>query len=305
MIDLSNGAFRKRRLLEFAQKKYPRKRLDVSAGTIHQYSVAVHLLDRHSKDSGGGLVRVGDLSVDLLVGFLGAYAAGGVRPRTVNSKRSALLTLWRFAHRWGDVGRPCPDRIDVPRVKDYCDPPNSWTVADLKRLLDACDDAKPVRHVWTGAHWRALILTLYDTAARIGAVLSAKRSQLSARGFLVLYGCDQKTNVGTVHRLHADTIAAIEAMPPIDGDDRLFAWPASWPHLFDVYGRLLKSAGLPHGRKDKFHRLRRTSYTMVYREFGLRAASKHAGHRTDMSAAYLDPTQLDNPDGLEALPRPV
>lgn len=58
------------------------------------------------------------------------------------------------------------------------------------------------------------------------------------------------------------------------------------------------------GRRDKFHRLRRTSYTLVAKAFGVEAASRHAAHKQDLSRFYLDRSQIDA-DPLQALPRPV
>ena len=170
--------------------------------------------------------------------------------------------------------------------------------------MRACRTA-PTGRGWGPDHWEALILTVYDTSLRIGCLMKIPATSLLAvECRLLVPGEFQKGGADTYQTLHPDTAEKLQRLPR-GQSDRLFPWPYAREELWRrLESLILVPAGLPHGRRDKFHRLRRTSYTLVAKAFGVQAASRHAAHKQDLSRYYLDRSMIDaNP--LDALPRPV
>lgn len=259
--------------------------------TAEQYRVALSVFEHWH----GSPPLIDMITRELLMRFLRDYSKNR-SAKTVNDKRQVLLTLCRHA------GKP----LSVPKLKEVRRTPTAWSLDDLTRLLKACDRARlwsyEHRKMWQPLHWRALVLTCYDTSLRIGCLLFVSRSCCDlTRGTLLVPGELQKQRCDTLHRLHPQTCEVLRKLPP---HDLLFPWPMRREQIWVWLGRILEDAGLPASRRDKFHKLRRTSYSHVYRELGPLAASRHAGHTTDMSDHYLDPTILGQPDPVDALPRP-
>jgi hypothetical protein len=151
-----------------------------------------------------------------------------------------------------------------------------------------------------------LILLVYDTSLRIGCLLRSKLSQLNpSENRLLVPGELQKGRADTWQPLHPNTVRLLLQIHRKPGDDRLIPWPFSEGHIWKKYeADVLIPAGLPFSHRDKFHRIRRTSYTMVAKAFGIAAASEHAAHKQDLSRFYLDTSLLDHHNPLDALPRP-
>ncbi len=224
--------------------------------------------------------------------------AEGRAAKTVNGRVATVLTLWRWAYARGLTRRrpEPPNGAKAPKRL-----PRAWSPEQMLALLAACDAAPP-RRTWTAAHWRALVLTIYDTGLRIGALTTVPRSCLDESGRLWVPPELQKGRAETGHKLHPETLAAIAATPrtPL-----LFRWPLHANELWRRYREdVLEPAGLPSGRRDLFHKIRRTSYTRVYASLGLAAATRHAAHTSDLSAAYLDTTQVRGVEAVDVLPRP-
>lgn len=281
-------------LERFLHEVYERHRLNLSPRTISQYEIAVRLFERWA----GRALTVRDFSDDLLLDFMRHQLAQGLQPFTVNGYRKILLALWNFAYKAGHVDH---SPRNVPKAKEPKRHPKAWTVGEMTQLAEACRAAR-TNETWTGQHWLALVLTLYDTGLRVGSLMKAKRNQFDHRKQTLFIPAEHaKGKCDDWKRLHPDTSKLLER---ICGEKMLFDWPFHICQLQGFYRRdVLEPAGLPSGRRDLFHKIRRTSYTFVYRELGLQAACEHAQHTQDLSAYYLDKTQLDTKHPLSALPR--
>lgn len=280
-----------RLLREFAASSFR------TASTLEQYEVTIRLLQRWDRS-----FSVLSLTEDNVAAFLRWYSGQGVSANTVRRKRRHILTLWRFAADRGLAGEPCPRRIPQPREQKRV--ATSWEIAELAAIVAACRNAqRPHSRRWSPAHWEALVRTLYDTGHRVGAVMRTPLAHLDWRNGTLIVGCDAtKTGIEQQHRLGQDTLNSIRAM----GDaprQWLFEWPRSPKYLQKCFRRILVDAGLPAGSRDLFHKIRRTSYTAVYAALGPEAASRHAGHTTDMSAYYLDRARLQTVDAIDVLKR--
>ena len=131
-----------------------------------------------------------------------------------------------------------------------------------------------------------------------------------ATGWLSVPADVQKQKAEQVFKLHPDTLKVIVATDPA-GRERLFPFPyklaAQRKYLYRRLNRILDAAGLPKTCKDKFHKIRRTSATLVADLAGDEAAQKHLGHSSLAltRSAYLDPRYIRRRIvTAEELPRP-
>lgn len=223
----------------------------------------------------------------------------GAAASTVNNYRRYAYVLWDFAHSKHWTGPP--DR-SARRYKEIKRAPTAWTIAELEHLLRTAEQW-PAQRDWSGEHWACLITVAYETSLRIGCLLSVPLTALhESSSRLLIPGEFQKHRRDSHQSLRPATVARLKALPRPVGDKRLFPWPFVRDELWRKFAKILVAAGLPATGRDKFHKLRRTSYTLVAKSHGIAVASRHAGHSTDMSRYYLDQTQYDDRDPLTALP---
>lgn len=272
-------------------------RLNLSAGAADQLRYAVRAfaawLNREP--------ILADLTKMQVIAFLRAYAADH-SPATANSKRSALLTLWRAAAEEGYL--PQPPRIEKLRAPERL--PVVWTLAEMRQLLDAAELVEGEWHdVPTRLCWRFGLLCLWDSAARIGELLTAELTDvdLTAGTWYAPANHRKGRRADKLYRLHGDTLAAIReslAWP------RKLLWP--FPHkrgqVWRHFERLLLLAGLPSGAKRKFHCVRRTAETYAAAERGDAWAAEVVGHSLSVArASYINPLVALRPALIDALPR--
>ena len=255
----------------------------------------------------GKPVLLSKLTPDLLRGFLRDYHEEHAAS-SVNGKRQVLMTLWRWAYRWGKTTSKPPEDHEIPKLPVPQRVPTAWTLEEFGQLIRACEVARPIimrSVVWDCRHWRALFLTIYDTGERLEALLQTDRCDLSHTGHLTIRGEHRKgKRRDIVRKLHPQTMEAIEALPP---HRLLFPWPIRRRAIWIEIEPILHAAGLPVDRRSKFHCGRRTSATQVAVALGIAAASKHLDHSSVQLTidSYVDPRQLPDQDVADALPRPA
>lgn len=264
-----------------------------SANTSRLYRISI----RSFSTTLGRPAHIEDLTDEAVKRHLQRVLDAGRSKATANKDRSQLLAIWRFAHQHGYVAKwPCvPAEIEPVRI------PRAWMAEDVRTLFAAVDrlegDIDGVdRRIW----WRCLLMVCLETGERIGALMQAEWSWID-RSWMVVPAEARKggrrdkqylLGTGTLARL-----ADLRRQSPI----KLFPWPYNQDYLWQKYAEILKLAGLPHGRRDKFHRLRRTCASVIHAA-GLDAteALDHAHRRT--TQAYLDPrfTRQDQPSKIIA-----
>jgi hypothetical protein len=157
-------------------------------------------------------------------------------------------------------------------------------------------------HLW----WTGLLLLIHDSGARIGAVLKLTVDHLDLNtGRLFIPAEFQKQFADQTFWLTAETLAIIAQFADIERE-LLFPWPYDIASLYNRFKALLKFAGLPHGRRDKFHKIRRTTATECEIHVGRGTASGYLGHSgQSVTRAYIDVDQLPESRMAEQLPRPL
>jgi len=132
-----------------------------------------------------------------------------------------------------------------------------------------------------------MILLALDTGERIGALRQASWGWFRGEWFNVPAEARKGGRRDRAYRLGSDTIGhmlAIRLVSPA----KPFPWQYCDMYLWNLFGKLLESAGLPATRRDKFHKLRRTTASAVHAAgMDAQEALDHQYRRT--TSRYLDP----------------
>jgi integrase len=174
-------------------------------------------------------------------------------PYTAEKERTQLLSLWRLAaDRTLVHDRPCvppaplPDRI-----------PEAWSVEQLQGLMRAAVATRGyVGAVEAKVWFPALVAVLWETAERIGAVLSCRPEDLNGTTLMVR---SEYRKGGKRDRSYTLTAETADALRAACGASRLLEWPQNRGYLWKRYKDVVARAGLGHGRKCAFHQLRRSA----------------------------------------------
>ena len=273
----------------------PQQLRSASPKTLALWRVALRHFDRFLSRR----ARLPDLTNASLSAFA-AWRLQGVQPATVNRDLASLLALWRWLHRRGYIDR-------WPDVQLEHEPrriPQAWTREEFSRLFAAAQRAPGnVGRAEARVYWPALLLVLFDSGERIGAVLALRWADVDIAGRWVLFraehrkGRDQDSCV----RLAEDTCRWLARLPRSQAP---FAWPHSYVTIWARYGELLAAAGLPTDRQSKFHRIRRTTVSHAEAAGGnATELLRHASRRNTL--AYLDPRILQPRQAIDWLWRPT
>lgn len=248
--------------------EYERSRV-ISAGYAYQLRLTVESFSSFLKRA----ALKTDLNRDTVNDWLLSLERAGTSPRTLRGQRGNLLCLWRDACD-NDRSLAAPYKIRNPKIPEQII--DGFSAADVKQLLEACEH---MQGCFRGSrmprrlYWRSFLLFSWDTALRLGDVLSVERSWIWPGGFISIV--QSKTGEAIRKQLSPATIAAIATQ--MDGQDRALIWPL-WGRreaFFTAFRSLVESAGLNGTSKW----LRRGSATAV-ELIKPGAAMAHLGHKT-------------------------
>lgn len=255
---------------------------ELSAGCLHQYTVAVGLFERWH----GGPIPLADLSEQLLSRWLVAYSADH-SPATVRNKRVAILAIWRAASDDGLATDPVARRIR--RVTLPAKPVEAWSRAEVEHLLAATAKLKR-RHSCglSRAQWFDLAVRVaWDSGLRLGDQLRLPVSAIRPDGWVSV--TQSKTKRVATFRLAPSTLAALEKS--LEACPRRLVLPPPGGH--ETFSRqvrnLVRLAGI---RPGTWKWLRRASGTDVeLQQEG--AGHLHLGNtRAVFLGHYADSSQL-------------
>jgi integrase len=242
---------------------------------------------------------VADLDELVVARFL-AHRIRTREPATAAKDRAQLRALWEWAARGKMVDTwPRIQPVNVPeRV------PEAWFTEEFQRLLtEASKETVTISGTPAALFWRAILLVCYDTGERISSVLALRWRNV--RGLTVLYEAEDRKGKRR-DLLREITEQTAEAMQAIKGsrtpDDAVFLWDKNPKYIWRRLAIILKRAGLPSGRKDKFHKIRKTCAS--YSQAGGVSAQDvldHADPKT--TRKYLDPRIVKPPSAISVLPK--
>lgn len=274
-------------LIEFFTEEYkPRRLLGKSGHSERLYRLSIAAFSK----SLGRPAKLVDLTNKNLVMHMqnrldGKMFAGKSRG-TANKDRCQILAIWRMAHRLGfvDVWPEVPELPEPERV------PKAWTREDLEKLFGHIDQLdgmlnKIPAKLW----WRAMVMLALDTAERIGAVRAARWDWLEDRWIQIPAEVRKGGKRDKKYWLSPTTFSLLSMVRKHDAQSELILpWPYCENSIWIEYGKILKAAGLPHGRQDKFHRLRKTTASVLFAAgCNPQEALDHQHRRT--TRRYIDP----------------
>lgn len=279
----------------FRQHYLPLRLRGRSPATIDRYTVELRRFERFLARP-PVVADLNDITVSRLLDWM---TKTGAAPATVNTCRAKLVAFASFLHLRKMLDQP----LDVPTLTEPVRIPTAWTVDEIRRLVAACDE-------WTrylpngiveGLWWRSILLTLYDSGERIGAVLAARWSELSAPHLTLPAESRKNGTSDMVHKLRPSTLDAIELIRE-PSRDLIWEWPKSTTMLYKRFDALVSQAGLPVSARSKFHKLRRSTATHVEAAGG--DATLAMGHtsRAVTVKHYIDPRQVPRVFPSDLLP---
>lgn len=264
----------------FESNYRPNKLRGKSANTVRLYRLSIAKLDRVL----GRSAVLDDLTDATIARVMQWCLDHGRSPATANKERSQLLALWRYACRLGLLTK-------WPTIEPEKEPervPQAWLVEDVQQLFAAVDKLEGVidntpQRIW----WKALLSVTLDTGERIGALTQCEWTWLDRGWLLVRAEARKGGRRDRRYKLSAESLSLI-AQLRTKHTNLIFYWPFNRLYLWGRYKKILQAAGLPCGRKDKFHRLRKTVASVAYSS-GLDAQDilDHQQKRTTQK--YLDP----------------
>lgn len=205
----------------------------------------------------------------------------GASPATVRGELSKLIAFAKW--------RGIVVEIRMPKSPERC--PKAWSRRELRTLFNEAERTN--RNIWGipgRVFWPGLLGLCYDTGERIGAVLQIEWADIQER--TVYYKAEYRKGgardaVGAISRYTQKRLNLLRPhavkRPFVHGS------PST---LWKAYKVLLEDAGLPSARDSKFHRLRRTHATELYKAG--RDASASLGHSSDAITrkSYIDWTKV-------------
>lgn len=265
-----------------------------SESTREQYRIAMRLFCRAINTP---VPTIGHLTDDHLVVFEKYLEQKRYSAQTINHTTKRLKALWRWCAKKKIVDTwPTLERLPV-------DPPfrRAWTVQQLQQLMEACHRfAGEYSCVPANLFWVAWHRVQWDTGERTGAMLALRWEWLSDRGLDVPHEV-RKGRKPAFYKLSQHTIDALQAIR-FPRREMIFEWSRDRSSFYLHYTKLLKLARLPHDRKCKPQRVRRSHLT--YWHIAGQDATERAQHASpDVTAThYLDETLFCHVDPSQVLP---
>jgi integrase len=241
---------------------------DVEVETVRQYRIVAELFDRWA----GGPIHLDELDELVVSAWLRDYAASGVKPATVRSKRNSVLALWRAAADEYFCDPPTR-RVRTSRVP--WTPPEAWTLAEVRRLVAATGQLRG-RHPCglRRSEWFDLAIRVaWDTGLRWGDLVALRVDDI--RGDTVIVA-QRKTRRPHCGRIRASTRAVLDTSLESCPREVVCPWPSSGETFRAQVRRLVDKAGI---RPGTWKWLRRGGASDVELQApGRGFAAKHLGH---------------------------
>jgi integrase len=274
----------------------PRNLRSASGETIRLWHIALRMYSRFLRRD----ATIDDLTDDSLARFA-TWRLSSVSPATVNRDLASLLALWRWLAKRGKINR----WPDVPLEQEPLRSPIAWTQEEFCRIISVVRSTDGMIGIVPAKKWwLALLLTCFDSAERIGAVLALHWPDVDIDGRWIIFKAESRKgrDQDSVIRIAPDTATAISALPRTGRI--VFQWPLTRQYLWRRYGDLLESAGLPNDRKRKFHCVRKTVASHAEAAGGnATELLRHASRKN--TRAYLDPRILRPQQAIDLLWRPT
>ena len=192
---------------------------------------------------------------------------------------------------------------DVPELNPpaevYRDAEDTLTRDEIKRWIEAAKSrrASDISGVDSSVWWESLLLFLYNTGIRIGAVVQMRWDWIDYERRIIkqekLPGV-KSTYIAVLNREAMEMLDRMKKISPyIGNDDRVFGWDMHPRTLYDHANKQQALAGIPKDRRFKFHAIRKYFGSELAKE-NLAVATKALGHSNPTVTAryYLNQKQI-------------
>lgn len=292
----------------FTQYYLPDQLIEKSQATKSLYVTILNRLETYANRD----IFLSELTDSTIASCMAWTLANGGSPATANQTRAHLLAICRYAIKKKKIRKREPD---VRKLTELKRKPRAWRLKEFTRILDAARKAEGVvvdpktgRGIRAGLWWPALLLTLYDSGLRISATMALEWRDLDwDEGAIWVRPEIQKQGAEQYLDLSAETLEALKAIRE-PARVLIFCWPfdhsgPQWPVLNKRYREILVAAGMPTGRRDLFHKVRRTNASYLKANGG--DPTERLGHSTHkVTDRYLDPSICRKARQADLLPRP-
>lgn len=276
---------------DYLRTIYVPSKLDLKPTSIRQLAISVSLLDQFA----GREVTLAELSPMLVTDFLRHLGESGRSARTVNSKRGALIAIWRHAARRNAA--PRFDPFDIPRRKQPRRHPTAWTADEMRRIV------ANIRRPWL----KVLCQFLYETGSRLSAATSLTWDNWDSQTRLMQLPTETaKTGLEQFVRVTQQTADAIDRlrMTSACNCSTIFPCPNDRRSMWRELKLACRLAGLSATRRDLFQKIRRTTATLLAAQTSVEVAAKQLGHTSTAMTltSYIDPRLLPSVQASDVLP---
>lgn len=229
--------------------------------------------------------------------FVQERSAEGVRSRTVNMELNAVQHVLNYACDLGMrlTGSPKMRKLPV----DDARPKRALTVEEVEEILEYCEGK--------GQPWRALILFLVHTGARITETRNLQWSDLDLEAGVVSFRAETaKNSKARKVPLLPEVVEALAELPRVSEYVWMRQWGGEWRRIPD-YGNGGRILWEPPGIEAPPHSFRRTFATWRLQEgVSIVLVSRWLGHSsiqiTVDTYGHLIPE--DHPEEIARSPRP-
>jgi len=203
---------------------------------------------------------------------------------TAAKDRAQIRAIWEFCAR----RRLCETWPQVPRIIVPERVPEAWLIDELQRVIDAARQEPFTYCGFSGSLvFPAILLTAYSTGERIGGIMGLLCRDV--RGCSVIFRAESRKGgrrdvFRDISVACADALLAVKRGP----DDTAIPWDRHETYIYNRLDIILRRAGLPHGRRDKFHKVRKTTASFYQAAGG--SAQQLLDHSSpSVTRRYLDP----------------
>jgi integrase len=203
---------------------------------------------------------------------------------TAAKDRAQIRAIWEFCAR----RRLCETWPQVPRIIVPERVPEAWLIDELQRVIDSARQEPLTYCGFPGSLvFPAILLTAYSTGERIGGIMGLLCRDV--RGCSVIFRAESRKGgrrdvFRDISVACADSLLAVKRGP----DDTAIPWDRHETYIYNRLDIILRRAGLPHGRRDKFHKVRKT--TASFYEAAGGSAQQLLDHSSpSVTRRYLDP----------------
>jgi integrase len=263
---------------------------DLERSTLAQYARAAAKFGLFL----GKQAELTDLNEDNLNRFLADLKAKGKTGTTIVNYRVAITVVWNFAV-CRDLCKPFNAR-KIRRPKQESRPVRSWTLSQIKLLVDACEKIPGKLHcgVAIGAFLRAWVRLGYDTGLRPVdlRMLRWQDVDLGSRRISITQHKTKRAHTARLSATSCDLLAGIERPPR----DRVFPLSKSGVRRIElILFATAAKLGFRRMRGQALGTLRKSHATQIYEAEGEFAAAESLGHvggvRT-VRRSYIDSRSL-------------